>query len=91
MYIDDKMVKSKVEFEHIDDLENIFRILRKYKLHLNAAKCSFGIGSSKFLGYMVTHCGIEVDPNQIRVINDLQSPQNPKEVQKLTGMTAALN
>ena len=91
MYIDDKMVKSKVEFEHIDDLENIFRILRKYKLHLNAAKCSFGIGSSKFLGYMVTHCGIEVDPNQIRVINNLQSPQNPKEVQKLTGMTAALN
>ena len=91
MYIDDKMVKSKVEFEHIDDLENIFRILRKYKLHLNAAKCSFGIGSSKFLGYMVTYCGIEVDPNQIRVINDLQSPQNPKEVQKLTGMTAALN
>ena len=91
MYIHDKMVKSKVEFEHIDDLENIFRILRKYKLHLNAAKCSFGIGSGKFLGYMVTHCGIEVDPNQIRVINDLQSPQNPKEVQKLTGMTAALN
>ena len=91
MYIDDKMVKSKVEFEHIDDLENIFRILRKYKLHLNAAKCSFGIGSGKFLGYMVTHCGIEVDPNQIRVINDLQPPQNPKEVQKLTGMTAALN
>ena len=91
MYIHDKMVKSKVEFEHIDDLKNIFRILRKYKLHLNAAKCSFGIGSGKFLGYMVTHCGIEVDPNQIRVINDLQSPQNPKEVQKLTGMTAALN
>ena len=91
MYIHDKMVKSKVEFEHIDDLENIFRILRKYKLNLNAAKCSFGIGSGKFLGYMVTHCGIEVDPNQIRVINDLQSPQNPKEVQKLTGMTAALN
>ena len=91
MYIHDKMVKSKVEFEHIDDLENIFRILRKYKLHLNAAKCSFGIGSGMFLDYMVTHCGIEVDPNQIRVINDLQSPQNPKEVQKLTGMTAALN
>ena len=91
MYIHDKMVKSKVEFEHIDDLENIFRKLRKYKLHLNAAKCSFGIGSGKFLGYMVTHCGIEVDPNQIRVINDLQSPQNPKEVQKLTGMTTALN
>ena len=40
---------------------------------------------------MVTHRGIEVNPDQIKAINDLQAPRNPKEVQKLTGMTAALN
>ena len=40
---------------------------------------------------MVTHRGIEVNPDQVKVINNLQSPRNPKEVQKLTGMTAALN
>ena len=40
---------------------------------------------------MVTHRGIEVNPDQIKAINNLQSPQNPKEVQKLTGMAAALN
>ena len=91
VYIDDMVVKSKVEFEYIDDLGNVFEILRKHKLHLNAAKCSFGVGSGKFLGYMVTHRRIEVDPNQIRAINDLQPPSNPKEVQKLTGMTSALN
>ena len=55
VYIDDMVVKSKVEPEHINNLKNIFEILRRYKLHLNAAKCSFGVGSSKFLGYMVTH------------------------------------
>ena len=60
-YIDDMVVKSKVETEHIDDLGNIFKILRKHKLHLNVAKCSFGVGSTKFLGYMVTHRGIKVD------------------------------
>ena len=80
IYIDDMVVKSKVEFEYIDDLGSIFERLRKHKLRLNASKCSFGVGSGKFLGYMVTHCGIEVDPNQIRAINDLQPPQNPKEV-----------
>ena len=63
VYIDDMVVKSKVEFEHISDLRNIFEILRKHKLRLNAAKFSFGIGSGKFLGYMVTHCGIEIDHN----------------------------
>ena len=91
VYIDDMVVKSKVEFEHIDDLGNIFEILRKHKLRLNAAKCSFGVGSGKFLGYMVTHHGIEVNPDQIGAINDLQPPWNPKEVQKLIGMTATLN
>ena len=49
------------------------------------------MGSSKFLGYMVTHQGIEVNLDQIKTINSLQPPWNPKEVQKLTGMTVALN
>ena len=49
------------------------------------------MGSGKFLGYMVTHRGIEVNPDQIKAINDLKSPRNAKEVQKLTGMIAALN
>ena len=55
VYIDDMVVKSKVVSEHVGDLGNIFEILRKYKLCLNASKCSFGVGSDKFLGYMVTH------------------------------------
>ena len=91
VYIDDMVVKSKIVFEHIKDLTNIFEILRGHKLRLNASKCSFGVGSGKFLGYMVTHRGIEVNPDQIKVINNLQPPRNPKEVQKLTGMTVALN
>ena len=79
-YIDNMVVKSKLEFEHFNDLRNIFEILRRHKLRLNASKCSFGVGSGKFLGYMVTHHGIEVNPNQIKAINTVQLPQNPKEV-----------
>ena len=91
VYIDDMVVKSKIVSKHIGDLTNIFKILRGHKLRLNASKCSFGVGSRKFLGYMVTHRGIEVNPDQVRAINSLQPPWNPKEVQRLTGMTAALN
>ena len=80
IYIDDMMVKSKVVSEHLGDLENIFEILRKHKLRLNASKCSFGVGSDKFLGYVVTHRVIEVNLDQIKAINNLQPPQNPKEV-----------
>ena len=74
IYIDDIVVKSKAESKHVNDLENIFAILRKHKLQLNASKCSFGVGSGKFLGYMVIHRRIEVNPNQIKVINNLQPP-----------------
>ena len=80
IYINDMVVKSKMISEHLGDLRAIFEILRKYKLHLNASKCSFSVGSGKFLGYMVTHRGIEVNPNQIKAINNLRSPWNPKEV-----------
>ena len=71
IYKDDMVVKSKMVSEHLGDLRTIFEILIKYKLHLNASKCSFGMGLGKFLGYMVTHRGIEVNPNQIKAINNL--------------------
>ena len=57
------VVKSKVVTEHLEDLGDIFDILRRHKLCLNASKCSFGVGSIKFLGYMVTYRGIEVNPD----------------------------
>ena len=91
VYIENMVVKNKVVSEHVGDLGNIFEILRKHKMRLNASKCSFGVRSDKFLGYIVTHRGIEVNLDQIKAINSLQPPRNPKEVQKLTGMTAASN
>ena len=60
-YIDDMVVKIKVVTEHLSDLGNVFKILRKHRLRLNALKCSFGISSSKFLGYMIIHRGIEIN------------------------------
>ena len=91
VYVDHMVVKSKVVSEHVEDLGAIFDILREHKLRLNASKCSFGVRSGKFLGYMITYRGIEVSPDQIKAIHSLQPPQNPKEVQKLTGMIVALN
>ena len=91
VYIDDMVVKSKVVSEHVRDLSDIFEILRRHKLRLNASKCSFGVGSGKFLGYMIIYRGIEVSLDQIKVVNSLQPPRNPKEVQRLIGMVVALN
>lgn len=54
-YIDDMVVKSKQNKLHLGDLSRIFVVLRKHHLRLNASKCAFGVGSGKFLGYLITH------------------------------------
>ena len=61
VYIDDMVVKSKHVLERSNDLGSVFSVLRKHKLRLNALKCSFGVSSGKFLGYMITHRGIEIN------------------------------
>ena len=91
VYIDDMLVKSLQREDHINHLTACFDILDKYQMKLNPTKCTFGVTSGEFLGYIVTERGIEANPKQIDAIIGLPSPKNKKEVQRLTGRIAALN
>ncbi|KAL0403949.1 UNVERIFIED_CONTAM: Retrovirus-related Pol polyprotein from transposon [Sesamum radiatum] len=91
VYVDGMLVKSKKTEEHVKDLEETFSILRKYKLKLNPAKCVFGVQGGRFLGFMVTQRGIEVNPLKIKAIIDMKTPTCLNEVQRLTGRIAALS
>ena len=62
-YRDDMVVKNKQVFQLLRDLNEVFSILRKHSLPLNASRCSFSVRSGKVLGYMITHRGIEVNPD----------------------------
>ena len=76
VYIDDMVVKSKKAEDHLQDIKEAFDILDQYNMKLNPAKCHFGVGAGKFLGYMVTKRGIEASPEQIKAILDIKSPSN---------------
>ncbi|XP_074300810.1 uncharacterized protein LOC141632132 [Silene latifolia] len=91
VYIDDMVVKSEKAEQHMSHLENTFSILRKYHIKLNLLKCTFRVSSGKFLGYLVTQRGIEASTEQIKEVLQLESPQKPKDVQRLTGWVAALH
>lgn len=54
IYVDDMLVKSQKAIDHESDLQEIFDVLRSRGLMLNPAKCTFGVKTGKFLGYMVT-------------------------------------
>ena len=55
VYMDDMLVKSLQKKDHVTNLREMFTLLRKYNMKLNPAKCAFGVGSGKFLGFMVNN------------------------------------
>ncbi len=89
-YIDDMLIKSVRKENHMEDLREVLGILRSSKLCLNASKCLFGVSSGKFLGHMVSYNGVEANPDQISALLNLEPPKDAKQVQRLTGMIAAL-
>ena len=91
VYIDDMLVKSLRDSDHVTHLEECFGILNKYQMKINPSKCTFGVSFRKFLGYMVTQRGIEANPDQIQALRNLPSPRNKREIQRLTGRVAALS
>ena len=64
--IDDMVIKSKEEPDHIKDLTEVFTILKRHKLRMNEAKCALGVSLGKFLGHLVTRRGIKANPKQIK-------------------------
>ena len=91
MYVDNMLVKSKDEANHLEDLKETFSTLRKYNMKLNPAKCVFAVVSGKFLGFMVSQQGIEANLDKVKAIIEVKSPKTVKEVQSLIGRVAALN
>jgi hypothetical protein len=90
-YVDDVVVKTRNSDTLITDLEETFASLREYRWKLNLNKCVFGVPSGKLLGLIISHRGIEVNPEKIAAITSMKAPTCIKDVQKLTGCMAALN
>ena len=91
VYVDDMLVKSLRKNDHQNDHQETFDTLRSYNMKLNPSKCVFGVTVGKFLGFMVSQRGIEVNPEKVRAIMELGPPKTVKEVQSLNGKIAALN
>ena len=54
VYVDDMLVKSIWEDDHLNNLQETFDTLRTYNMKLNPSKCAFGVITGKFLGFMVS-------------------------------------
>ena len=85
VYIDDILIFSKSEAEHIHHLKLVFDKLRSAGLKLKPTKCSFGLPEVKLLGYVLNKDGIKADPDKVAAIVNLKPPTTVKEVRSILG------
>jgi hypothetical protein len=85
------VVKTREDDGLIFDLTETFDNLRKFKMKLNPEKCTFGVPSGKLLGYMVSHHGIDPNPEKVPAITKMKPPESLHDVQKLMGCMAVLS
>jgi hypothetical protein len=90
-YVDDIIVKSTKQENHIADLQETIANFRQAGLKLNPEKCVFEVKKGKFLGCLVSTKGIEANPNKIKAILRMEPPNTKKGAQRLAGRLASLN
>jgi hypothetical protein len=90
-YVDDIVVKTRKADDLVNDLRIAFDCLRADGVKLNLEKCIFGVSRGMLLGYIVSHKGIEPNPEKVSALDRMGSIQDLKGVQKLLGCLAALS
>ena len=80
VYVDDMLVKSIQEDDHLNDLLETFDTFRTYNMKLNPSKCAFEVTAGKFLGFMVSQRGIKVNLEKVQTIIKLAPPKTVNEI-----------
>jgi len=75
VYVDDIVVKSNSFKQHVKDLDEVFKALKEVNMNLNPEKCTFKVEGGKFLGFMLTHRGIEANPDKCQAILRMSTPR----------------
>lgn len=79
-YVDDILVKSRRKEDHLKNLEETFRNIRKVGIKLKLNKCAFRITKGKLLGYMISFEGIKPNLEKVQAFLRMKSPKCLKEV-----------
>ncbi|MGR0317640.1 reverse transcriptase domain-containing protein, partial [Klebsiella pneumoniae] len=85
VYMDDLLVFSKTEKQHIEDLKSVFNRIRKFGLKLSAEKSLLGKGEITFLGHTITKEGVKPDKSKIDAISRMAVPRDVKGIRRLLG------
>ncbi|CAH8580840.1 unnamed protein product, partial [Dicrocoelium dendriticum] len=85
-YLDDILVGSSSEQEHLEHLRTLFQRLTQHGITVNPTKCELRKSTADFLGHLVSSCGIEVHPDNIQAIKDFPAPTSCKHLHRFCGL-----
>ena len=85
-YLDDIIIFSQTEEEHLKHLEIIFGRLKEAGLKLKRSKCSFMKLHIEYLGHLISENGIEPMPDKLTAIKEMPAPRSPKEIKQSLGL-----
>ncbi|XP_071683402.1 uncharacterized protein [Lolium perenne] len=86
VFIDDILIYSKSEEEHVEHLRIVLGTLRDHKLYAKFSKCEFWLKEVGFLGHVISAGGVSVDPSKIQSIMEKKAPTNQTEVRAFLGL-----
>ncbi|GKB68251.1 putative reverse transcriptase domain-containing protein [Tanacetum coccineum] len=86
MLIDDILIHSKSKEDHEVHLKLVLELLKKERLYAKFSKCEFWLQEVHFLGHVVNHNGIHVDPSKIEVVKNWKAPTTPSEIRLFFGL-----
>uniref|UniRef100_A0A914ELC1 RNA-directed DNA polymerase n=1 Tax=Acrobeloides nanus TaxID=290746 RepID=A0A914ELC1_9BILA len=85
-YLDDVVIASQDEEEHLRDIEAFLKVVSKYGMTLKIEKCHFGKSHIKYLGYLISKDGIALDPSVIEKVQKCEVPKTVKQLQGFLGL-----
>ena len=87
VFYDDKLIYSKSWEEHVQHVDKVLQLLRVKQPYSKPSKCFFGLKEVEYLGLIVSHECVKVDPNKIKLMMDWAIPKTLKNIRGFLGVT----
>ncbi|GJV30851.1 putative reverse transcriptase domain-containing protein [Tanacetum coccineum] len=88
VFVDNILVYSKSKLDNEDHLRLMLELLKKERLYAKFSKCECCLQEVHFLGHVVNHNGIHVEPGKIEAVKNWKAPTTPSEVQSFLGLAS---